>query len=209
MQDCPLLHACPKFCFQDCGPCEVRVTVRLPCGHEAGGVRCHSAQAPAKLQCAARVERTLSCGHQAFVRCGDASPVCAIPCGVALPSCGHPCHGTCGACNKVPGAAAEHKSCQRPCGAAMACGHSCAAACHRSAGAPCPPCRKACQISACGHSRCDKFCSAPCTPCADACSWAACAHVPSACPLPCGVSLRKGQGQGLKRRSLACKTIKI
>lgn len=87
-------HPCRKFCWEPCGPCNVRVERVLPCSHSAQ-TACH--KDPAKIKCKVPKNVILpSCGHEVTVACGDNlnEVDCPKPCDTRL-DCGHQCTNTC------------------------------------------------------------------------------------------------------------------
>ena len=189
-KDCD--HPCPKVCGDPCDEhCQATViNIRLPCGHVAGSLKCHQAQAPELITCQKLVKTMMKgCNHEIQVPCHelrfDDNLQCSATCGAPLP-CGHDCKLDCQACqHRIDRRVVEvdHGPCINICGRGFTtCNHSCTEVCHGEA--PCSSCKQPCEVR-CSHSRCPKRCSEPCVPCVENCTWS-CVHR-GACPMPCAV----------------------
>ncbi|XP_045780297.1 NFX1-type zinc finger-containing protein 1-like isoform X2 [Maniola jurtina] len=92
---CELNHVCPLKCMDECKPCIVRVTKKLPCGHDMS-VFCHLD--PKDVKCLTSVPAMLpSCGHEVKKPCHIAPEMvkCPVPCRQRLVKCGHMCTRSC------------------------------------------------------------------------------------------------------------------
>ena len=95
-------HGCAKLCFQECGPCLVRVKkLRKKCGH-TNSVPCHADAESGK--CSSICGKNMLCGHSCNEPCSgtghdDLRHICMRSCN-RTPLCGHPClkkcHEQCG-----------------------------------------------------------------------------------------------------------------
>jgi len=98
--ECSLNHPCPKFCKDECGPCEALVgPTTLLCGHILKTSRCHDVRNAKALQvltkkCKEKVLfQFLPCGHKNDTECSNAhseTPICPAICSHSL-KCGHQC----------------------------------------------------------------------------------------------------------------------
>ena len=187
-------HQCRGLCYEECGPCNVRLEQRtLECGHSVTNVRCG-----AVVTCSQPCERMLPCGHRCSEQCGQpCSVLCMVPVLSSLQQaacshaalvpchaadggdtavirceqecgqemlCGHVCSGQCGTCST----SGLHPPCEAPCGRQLVCGHPCEAVC----GQLCPPCTRRCLLR-CPHGQCKARCGEECTldRCKEKCTW--------------------------------------
>ncbi|XP_051996715.1 NFX1-type zinc finger-containing protein 1-like [Xyrauchen texanus] len=187
---CELGHKCPRRCYQNCGPCQVRIEKIIPSCQHNQNVPCH--QDPADFVCQEHCQKSLACGHPCKAPCGEPctarcmekvsmklkcghmqeeschvsrdskkEPHCRMRCGTML-KCGHPCPGTCHGCYQ----GRLHKGCTHKCKQNLVCSHLCREPCVRN----CPPCSQPCE-NRCIHSVCKKMCGQSCAPCAEPCAW--------------------------------------
>ncbi|PRP84560.1 putative NF-X1 finger and helicase protein [Planoprotostelium fungivorum] len=198
-------HPCNKTCGEECGPCEEKVKVVLPCGHERMVPCCkkNDVEWIAQLQCRERVRNVHPlCGHTTMIACHQRTSIsfsisgvynadlylCQQDCSGLLP-CGHKCQRHCGTCTKLSNPfhllrnvdRTVHGDCLQECRRDLFCGHTCGGKCHTST--ECPPCVKVC-TSQCSHSKCGKECKDTCVTCAELCG-NGCRHR-EPCGLPCG-----------------------
>ena len=184
---CPAQHPCPRRCWEDCGRCSVRVDVDLPCGHRQTVTCAEACGDLGAIRCGTNVVVAFPaelCGHRVAVTCAERRDWGADLRGKCPLPCGAalPCGHTCAA-QCGSCSGRAHPPCTQPCGRRRQdCGHACAEPCHGTA--PCPPiCRERCPV-ACAHSKCSGVCGEPCTACAEPCAWE-CRHQ-GKCPMPCG-----------------------
>ncbi|XP_065342326.1 NFX1-type zinc finger-containing protein 1-like [Cloeon dipterum] len=179
------LHKCSLKCYvKRCGSnCMIRVTKKLPCGHEAT-MRC--SQNEQTFYCTELVTKKFeNCQHQAEVACS--CKVCPKPCEFQVP-CGHSCVRNCHTdsdpdhleykCSKLcsntnKGCRMDH-SCQKKCfeecdvckikvKSKRSCGHTYELECHIDPETE--VCIKKCLKELdCGH-KCRRKCNDSCTPC--------------------------------------------
>lgn len=185
-------HRCPRVCFEECQPCQVKVPkIILRCGHEQKvpcsmpesdfccqepcpkilkcGHRCsHLCGEDCARLCSAMVTVKLKCGHNQQVKCGNVEdlkydlPVKCTTKCGTILDCGHPCPGSCDSCFE----GRFHERCQQPCKRLLICSHKCQEPCIGE----CPPCQLTCQ-NRCVHSQCKKKCGELCSPCVEPCVW--------------------------------------
>ena len=61
-EDCEYGHPCTKRCYEDCGPCPVRVEKIVPgCGHRQV-MAC--GKDPKEFVCQEKCSKTRACGHK-------------------------------------------------------------------------------------------------------------------------------------------------
>lgn len=91
---CDLQHPCPKYCYEECGPCDILLLKDLPCGHQ-NQVPCHVA--PEEFKCPSMVEKTLPCEHKAQMSCfrDPKMFLCQTQCDARIEPCGHSCSLLC------------------------------------------------------------------------------------------------------------------
>ncbi|XP_054995479.1 NFX1-type zinc finger-containing protein 1 isoform X1 [Sorex araneus] len=204
---CPDGHRCPRVCFQECQPCQVKVPkVISRCGHEQmvpcsmpESKFCCQEPCPKVLKCghdcshlcgeecvrlcSVKVSVKLKCGHSQQVKCGNVEDLMydlPVECTTkcdTVLACGHPCPGTCHSCFE----GRFHQRCQQPCKRLLICSHKCQEPCIGE----CPPCQRTCQ-NRCIHSQCKKKCGELCSPCVEPCVWR-CQHYECTklCSEPC------------------------
>lgn len=216
-EECGLMlacgHPCPALCFQDCGGCQVPISVRLPdCGHMmtlSCQRHCDPFFSVQKMNCSAMVRLTMPfCRHQVERPCHYAKAVqahephtlysCSEICGLPHADCGHMCTRKCGDCYRARSSAGTGLGIDVPAGHGTSPVHAgpCQQRCERplvcghQCGMPChpqgqcPPCTSSCSV-ACVHSSCALKCPRPCAVCAEPCTWT-CPHQ-GLCPVPCGI----------------------
>ncbi|XP_076068567.1 NFX1-type zinc finger-containing protein 1-like [Oratosquilla oratoria] len=175
---CILDHECPRYCYEQCGLCEVAVSKMLPCGHEAA-LPCHLPEGC--FVCKEPRNTVLPCGHEQEIKCFQAEidVHCTTLCTKTLP-CGHEQETMCHLLK-------EATKCLEPCMKTHPCGHHCQRKCFEqclscqvivkkvinscghevdiecSVEATRKYCKSTCKIQlACGHL-CQNYCSDPCT----------------------------------------------
>lgn len=189
---CPDGHRCPRECFEECQPCQVKVPKIISrCNHEQM-VPCSVPEAYFCCQkpchkflkcghkcsrlcgeecvriCAEKVTEKLKCGHSQQVKCGNVKDLMfglPVECTTkcdTILACGHPCPGSCHSCFE----GRFHERCQQPCQRLLICSHKCQEPCIGE----CPPCQRTCQ-NRCVHSQCKKKCGELCSPCVEPCVW--------------------------------------
>ena len=196
------MHECKKRCYEDCGPCEVKVDKRLPCGHIKKECKCYEDEK--KIKCIEKCNKLLKCGHKCTLNCSDdcqnckckekikvkitacghlneiecylmSDPlkiICQEKCNKVL-QCGHNCQGTCGICLK----GTLHAKCGVKCGRTLPCGHICSQKCSSEC-----LCDKKCP-NTCDHGYCDLNCCDICVDCEEDCT-IGCIH--EKCKKKCG-----------------------
>ena len=118
-------HPCQKQCYENCYPCQfIGEEITLDCGHSLN-MPCPSTVnntvGGGGYVCKEKAVRTLECGHQVEVYCGDFSIrstiECLSKCEYLLP-CGHPCNLPCHFKQDegIIGAKSHNKKCMFPCG---------------------------------------------------------------------------------------------
>ncbi|XP_059484951.1 NFX1-type zinc finger-containing protein 1-like [Neocloeon triangulifer] len=185
-----VVHKCPKKCYEECGTCQVIVTRKLPCGHEAS-FPCHADTDGYK--CQIKMKKLFSlCGHFNTVKCCQ-DPLrtpCPEKCDRRL-DCGHRCEDNCHVkhdpdhlkyqcsktCNQVnPNCASGdhrcgkkcHEDCE-PCNVMVVklrkCGHEIKVLCQSDPDSHGICHKKSCERTLkCGH-KCSKPCMENCDPC--------------------------------------------
>ena len=195
------LHKCNKRCYEDCGPCQGKIDVKLPCNHIKKEANCcddinlikcvekcnkildcfHKCELTCGEDCKSKpckqkIKIKLNCGHINEIECHQykdlSQVICQEKCGAIL-KCGHNCAGTCGKCLQ----GTLHTKCNHECGRNLPCGHVCEQKCS----AECL-CKKKCP-NICPHGYCAKKCCEICVDCAEKCKFK-CPH--SKCTKLCG-----------------------
>ena len=174
---CPKGHPCPLPCYQQCLPCEVTSTVKLPgCGHKQEK---YCFQNPEDVKCRAKCERKCSQGHSyACPRmCYQDCEPCNAEVTVTLP-CGHETRTRCSKRTDI--------KCRKMVTKKFPCSHKIQVRCFESGSVKCQ--EKVSKTLLCSHNvevRCFEMstakCSMPCQkvlPCKHKC--------PSLCGEPCG-----------------------
>mgnify|MGYP001050634320 FL=1 len=82
---CPDGHRCQYKCGDPCGPCGIKITLVLPCGHRFR-TPCHLRGKDHK--CKERCPNILSCGHQCTEKCSDPC-ICNVKVHYIQPICEH------------------------------------------------------------------------------------------------------------------------
>ena len=195
------LHKCNKRCYEDCGRCEAKIDVILPCGHEKKEAICY--EDINKIKCLEKCDKILKCFHKCELTCGEdcyskpcrqiikvklncghindiechqykdlTQVICQEKC-TSILKCGHTCSGTCGRCL----GGTLHTKCNFKCGRNLPCGHVCEQKCSSEC-----LCNKDCP-NICPHGYCAKKCCEICVDCAEKCSFK-CPH--SKCNKLCG-----------------------
>ncbi|CAG0913264.1 unnamed protein product [Notodromas monacha] len=212
----PCGHHCLKNCNESCGNCFVKVKKIIPdCSHS---VTVHCCKVPENADCQKQCEKLLPCGHRCAEKCSrDCTTSCGVlmnvgkigkcghqlrlPCHIiasgqivsvedGLEYCDHPCGALLACGHTCVGKCSDclqgriHMPCEEPCGRQLVCGHVCKVACSFN----CPPCKEPCENS-CPHSACSKLCGEPCSPCLEKCE-SGCAHKP--CKLKCSQDCGRG-----------------
>ena len=147
------LHKCNKRCYEDCGPCQGKIDVKLPCSHIKKDANCcddinlikcvekcnkildcfHKCELTCGEDCKSKpckqkIKIKLNCGHINEIECHQykdlSQVICQEKCGAIL-KCGHNCAGTCGKCLQ----GTLHTKCNHECGRNLPCGHVCERKC--------------------------------------------------------------------------------
>ncbi|XP_057672851.1 NFX1-type zinc finger-containing protein 1 [Diorhabda carinulata] len=86
---------CKKYCFEDCGVCQITVTVTLNCGHNQK-VPCYKRKSLEKVECSFENTITLACSHEYIEICHKQGQLkqCNELCNKIL-KCGHKCAQIC------------------------------------------------------------------------------------------------------------------
>ena len=198
------LHWCKRLCWQDCGKCRelVRKVIRT-CQHTQL-VPCY--MPPEQFSCKEKCQKDLPCGHKCIKKCGETCTQKCIVKGKRQLICGHETEVECNLSE-----AEAIRKCKYPCGAVLACGHSCSGECGRCRQGRlhlpckrtctkkllcghtcsakcveiCGPCKKKCAYS-CKHGWCGNNCKERCKPCTHRCEWRCRhAHCTKLCSEPC------------------------
>lgn len=199
-------HPCSKYCYEDCGPCAVKVPKTIAaCGH-TNNMSCYQNPDDASYICDQKCSRRpYPCLHPCQAKCGMKCPeLCTVIVEKTYPSCSFshkvnvechmdlstsPCTFPCESindcghrCRGTCGTCINgHSICKERCERIMFCGHLCMAEHPCSEG--CQLCEKPCE-NKCIHSKCSpRLCSEICTPCQESCQ-GGCIH--SKCSNKCG-----------------------
>ena len=118
---CPDGHKCPKYCWEQCGPCSVIVVKENPKCKHLQKMICH--RSPSEYRCTRSCTRVYSCGHTCPKKCyEDCDSVCSELVEKAIPKCSHidtvPCYIT-----------TDVWKCTKPCEKILKCGHKCKGKC--------------------------------------------------------------------------------
>ena len=204
---CPNSHPCKKYCFEDCGKCDVIVEKQMTLCYHTTKLPCHVD--PSSVPCDAPCLKPCSLNHSCQLPCYKPSR-CEIVVKKKMPTCAHqqdiPCHMNpaeykCQAyvTKEIPRCRHEQRMlcsddpstfpCEESCATPMPCGHKCPSRCKD----PCPKiCREIVdevQLN-CNHtykiechekqSNCEILCLQKCT------KTLACGHPCAAkCYVPC------------------------
>ncbi|TRY69971.1 hypothetical protein TCAL_02335, partial [Tigriopus californicus] len=120
-KDCQAHHPCEKACFQTCEPCDVPVSIDLPCGHPNSDLVCSTNLD--EFDCMSKCNRMLICGHHCRQFCYECRNGCG-PCPSA-----RIVHLACGHSEKVSCSQLKSHKCSQPCSRIMPCGHPCPLQC--------------------------------------------------------------------------------
>ena len=153
---CNIGHPCQKYCYKQCGPCEVLVEKVLPSCKHHQTMQCHiephthvckvsvvkklpncphehrlmCSEDPSTIRCHKPCTKVLQCGHKCMLKCNEpCQSVCSVKVDRQLP-CGHVVNVE--GCNRK-----VDIICQRPCRKRLSCHHMCSARC-------CDPCTLQC-----------------------------------------------------------------
>lgn len=114
---CDLGHICKRHCFQECGPCTVRIDKLMPNCLHIQQVPCH--KDPADFACKGPCLKLLPCGHPCTNLCSEK---CTEKCKEKVQKrwdCGHVNEVE---CHVDP----KETECAAPCGELLKCEHQCA-----------------------------------------------------------------------------------
>ena len=178
-------HQCTKYCFQECGKCNIKMEKTLPCGHK---IFCECHENINLIKCEKKCEKRRKCGHICKLKCYEICEsekckelmykklpcshinkyecnipitdlVCIEPCKKIL-ICGHECKGTCGECLR----GTLHIPCKNKCDKGLICGHRCKQLCSQEC-----LCVEKCP-NICKHGYCELICCEECVNCQERCN---------------------------------------